>query len=231
MTQLMTKPAIGSYEDLARLMGLMTGDEKHDLAASSTVDVLWVLYDRVLHVDPGNPGDPDRDRFFLSKGHGPIAYYAVLAAKGFVDETVLTTFAEYESALGWHPDRTLIPGVDISSGSLGHGLPIAVGCALAIRAMNHNGSRVFSLVGDGELDEGSNHEAIALAGRLQLEALHVIAVDNSSSSYGWPGGIEKRFEIEGWDTIRVDGRDHARLETALSRPHPRVPAATVTEIR
>src|SRR5512134_3042235 len=124
------RPTLG-YADLPRLMTLMTGDEKHWQSATSTLDALWVLYDRVLRVDPADPRAEDRDRFLLSRGHGPMAYYAVLAAKGFIDEETLTTFWQYDSPLGGHPDRTLIPGVEISSGSLGHGLPLAVGMALA----------------------------------------------------------------------------------------------------
>src|ERR671938_2086457 len=104
---------------------------------------------------------PDRDRFLLSKGHGPMAFYAVLAAKGFIPVEHLDTFGQFSSPLGYHPDRMLIPGVEISSGSLGHGLPIAVGVALA-------GRRTFVLVGDGELDEGSNWEAVQYAGRVGL---------------------------------------------------------------
>src|ERR1041384_2877836 len=95
-----------AYEDLPRLMGLMTGDEKHGPSATSTLDVLWVLYDRVLRVDPRHPEDPDRDRFLLSKGHGPMAYYAVLAAKGFLPPGDLRRFGRSDSILGYHPDRT-----------------------------------------------------------------------------------------------------------------------------
>src|SRR5699024_5836450 len=106
----------------------------------------------------------------LSKGHGPAAYYAVLAAKGFLDVATLRGWAAFDSPLGHHPDRTLVPGVEIASGSLGHGLPLALGTALGLRAQNirrPDGTepRVVVLIGDGELDEGSNHEAIAVAGR------------------------------------------------------------------
>src|SRR5262245_8901921 len=128
----MTTPQPGRYRyaDLEPLMVLMTGDEKHGPAATSTLDVLWVLYDRVLNVNPRDPAAPDRDWFLLSKGHGPIAYYAVLAARGFIDPAVLPGFASFDSPLGHHPDRTLISGVEIGSGSLGHGLGLAVGIAL-----------------------------------------------------------------------------------------------------
>src|ERR1700677_1466 len=142
-----------TYGDLPRLMTQMTGDEKHLPSATSTLDVLWVLYDRVLRVTPEHADDPERDRFLLSKGHGPAAFYAVLAAKGFVPESWLAGFGGIDSRLGYHPDRTLIPGVEISSGSLGHGLPLAVGLAHGLLATP--GTRVFVLVGDAELDEGS----------------------------------------------------------------------------
>ncbi len=213
-TTIPSPPTLG-YDDLPRLVALMTGDEKHSTSADSTLDVLWVLYHRVLNVTPASADDPDRDRFLLSKGHGPMAYYAVLAAKGFIPIETLATFGAYDSPLGHHPDRLLIPGVEISSGSLGHGLPIAVGVVLGLRAQELGG-RVVVLVGDAELDEGSNHEAIALAGRLGLDRLTVVVVDNRSATHGWPGGIAGRFEIEGWAAATVDGRDHAALAAAFT---------------
>src|SRR3954468_2578687 len=197
-----------SYEDLPELLRLQTGDEKHVRAATSTLDVIWVLYDRVL--------EPN-DRFLLSKGHGPMSFYAVLAAKGYVPVEALATFGAFDSPLGNHPDRLLVPGVEISSGSLGHGLPIAVGRALA-------GARIFCLVGDGELDEGSNWEAVQWAGRIGLANLTAVVVDNHTSTYHWPGGVDRRFLLEGWSATIADGRDHDELERAFAagledRPH------------
>jgi transketolase len=221
--------ARGTYDDLHRLMSLMTGDEKHSFAATSTLDVLWVLYDRVLDVTPDTVDDPARDRFYLSKGHGPMAYYATLAAKGFFPEAWLADWATFHSPLGHHPDRVLVPGVEISSGSLGHGLPLGVGTALALRAQGL-GSRVVVLTGDAELDEGSNHEAIELAGALGLEGLTVVVVDNASSTYNRPGLIEARFAGEGWSVAGVDGRDHAELELALKRQTPRRPSVVVARV-
>lgn len=224
------QPSLRSYEHLPALIALMTGDEKHGRAAESTLDVLWVLYDRVLKVDPQAPGDPARDRFLLSKGHGPMAYYAVLAATGFVPLEALPTFGRYDSILGQHPDRALIPGVELSSGSLGHGLPIAVGVAAALDLKGRAGPRVFCLVGDAELDEGSNHEAIALGGRLGLSRLTVCVINNRSATHGWPGGIDQRFRLEGWSAATVDGRDHDDIEAALSAPHPDRPHVVVAEV-
>ncbi len=211
-----------TYDELPGLMTLMTGDEKHGPSATSTLDVLWVLYDQVLRVSPETIDDPGRDRFLLSKGHGPAAYYAVLAAKGFIPESWLAGFGSAGSPLGYHPDRNLIPGVEIASGSLGHGLPLAVGVAhgliaRGLRGLGGAAPRVFVLVGDAELDEGSNSEAVVYAGAVGLPNLTVVAVDNSSSSYGWgPGGIEAHFAVGGWSVTRVDGRDHAALLAAFS---------------
>ena len=219
-----------THGDLPRLMGLMTGDEKHGPAATSTLDVLWVLYDRVLRVGPERMGDPERDRFLLSKGHGPMAYYAVLAAKGFVPVEWLPDFGSYDSPLGHHPDRVLVPGVEIGSGSRGHGLPIGVGTALGLRAQGLAEPRVWVLVGDAELDEGSNHEAIAFAGPAGLDRLHTVVVDNSSATHARPGGIAARFEAAGWSTVTVDGRDHDALYAAFTAPHPGRPHVVVARV-
>lgn len=219
-----------TYDDLPHLMSLLSGDDKHSLAATSTLDVLWVLYDSVLTVDPSTVDAPDRDRFLMSKGHGPMAYYAVLAAKGFIPVEMLTTYGAYDSPLGMHPDRNLVPGVEIASGSLGHGLPIAVGVALALRAHGRSRPRVVCLVGDGELDEGSNHEAIAFAGRLGLDRLTAVVIDNRSSRHGWPGGIHRRFEGEGWATATVDGRDHDALAQVLAATATGRPRAVIAEV-
>ncbi|MFD8688530.1 transketolase [Streptomyces sp. NPDC059651] len=229
MTKTTAAPT-SAYRDLPRLMSLMTGDEKHGPAATSTLDALWVLYDRVLRVTPETADAPDRDRFLLSKGHGPMAYYAVLAAHGFFDEGLLAGFGSYGSPLGHHPDRLLVPGAEIGSGSLGHGLPLAVGTALGLRAQGLTGPRVWVLTGDAELDEGSNHEAIAYAGPAGLEQLHTVVIDNASATYGRPGGIAERFATAGWSVASVDGRDHEALYAAFTAPHPRQPRAVVARV-
>src|ERR1700759_1915679 len=123
----MHSSTLPGYAELPGLMTLMTGDEKHGPSATATLDVLWVLYDRVLRVAPPPRDDRDRDRFLLPKGHGPMAYYAVLAAKGFLSPDDLRGFGGPHAILGYHPDRTLVPGVEISAGSLGHGLGLGVG--------------------------------------------------------------------------------------------------------
>jgi transketolase len=230
-------------ERLERLLRRLTGDKKHAPSAHSTLDVLWVLYDRILRVSPDTADHPDRDRFLLSKGHGSAAYYAVLAAKGFIPEAWLDDLAGPESHLGHHPDRLLVPGVEIGSGSLGHGLGLAVGTVLGLRAQGLLTPRTYVLLGDAELDEGSNHEAIAYAGATGLGNLTAIVIDNRSSTHGWtaqPGaagqwsesaGIASRFTVNGWTAATVDGRDHDAILAGFGRQqHPDRPHVVVAEV-
>lgn len=212
------------------LLTRLTGDEKHAPSAHSTLDVLWVLYDRVLNVGPDRLDDPDRDRFLLSKGHGPAAYYAVLAAKGFFPEEWLDDLAGPDSPLGHHPDRLRVPGVEISSGSLGHGLGLAIGTALGLRAQGLLKPRVFVLLGDAELDEGSNHEAIAYAGSSYLDSITAIVIDNGSASHPWPFGLASAFTVRGWSASDTDGRDHRGLFQALTEEHPGRPHVVVAHL-
>lgn len=203
-------------------LSLMTGDEKHEPSSISTLDVIYVLYNNILNISPNNVLDDMRDRFYLSKGHGPMAFYAVLALKGFISPDILNSYGEYDSPLGYHPDRTKLDCIEISSGSLGHGLSMSIGSILALRARKILGPTHWVLVGDAELDEGSNSEAISYAGRKHLEELNVIVIDNDSATHGWPGGIGKRFEIEGWLSSTVNGRDHDELRTAFKNIHLQV---------
>jgi transketolase len=222
-------PTATSDELLPALLRRITGDEKHAPSAHSTLDVLWVLYDRILRISPDTADAPDRDRFLLSKGHGPAAYYAVLAAKGFIPVEWLDDLARWDNRLGHHPDRVLIPGVEVGTGSLGHGLGLAIGTALGLRAQGYLDTRTYVLLGDAELDEGSNHEAIAYAAATHVP-LTAIVIDNQSSTHGWPGGIAGRFI--GWGTSIVDGRDRDALERALrrrDRDRPHVVVATVAK--
>ena len=225
----MTTTTTFGYADLTALMSRMTGADKHSFAATSTLDVIWTLYHRVLRIDPRRPRAEDRDRFLLSKGHGPMAYYAVLAAHEFFPTEWLDEFGSFDSPLGHHPDRTLIPGVEIGSGSLGHGLAMATGLGLGLR-LRGGDQHVFCLVGDAELDEGSNHEAISIAGRMHLTNLTAIVIDNRSSSLGWPGGIERRFELEGWSSTRISGRDHDAIADALEAARGTGPSVVVAEV-
>jgi transketolase len=216
-------------DEVRRLIALETGDEKHDLSSTSTLDALWVLYDRILRVDPTRPDWAERDRFILSKGHGPTAYYAILASKGFFPGRELSRFLSFGSLLGSHPDRMLVPGVEASTGSLGHGLPMAVGVALALRAKGLDDQRVVVLCGDAELNEGSNWEAILLAPHFGLGNLTLLVVDNHSSLIvmaPW----EARLGSFGWAATVVDGHDHNALERALAERTADRPVAVVADI-
>jgi transketolase len=216
-------------EQVRALLRRATGDEKHEESSTSTLDALWVLYTRVLRIDPDDPRADDRDRFILSKGHGPAAYYAVLAARGFFPHAWLDDFMEHGSRLGTHPDRQLVPGVEASTGSLGHGLPLAVGVALALRARGLVEQRAVVLTGDAELNEGSNWEAILLAPHLGLGNLTLLVIDNQSSSLPMAPWSE-RLASFGWDAHVVDGHDHDALARALRVRHAAQPVAVVADI-
>ena len=210
------------------LMQRAAGDEKHDESSTSTLDALWVLYDRVLRIDPAEPEAEDRDRFILSKGHGPTALYAILAAKGFFPEDWLDRFMQLGGRLGSHPDRTLVPGIEASTGSLGHGLPMAVGVAQALRVKGLAEARVVVLCGDAELNEGSNWEAIALAPELGLANLTMLVIDNHSSSFE-PGSWTHRLSSFAWMVREVDGHDREALERAFLAPSE-TPLAVIADV-
>jgi len=222
-------PVMSVPPRILELMALATGDEKHDPSAHSTLDILWVLYDRILRFDPTEPRAESRDRFLMSKGHGPLALYAILADKGFFPTDELTRFETWEGILGGHPDRNRVPGVEISTGSLGHGFPMAVGVALALR-VKHVDRRVFVLIGDGESNEGSVWETALLAGSLELPNLTAILVDNGSSTRPL-GDVAGKFATFGWAATTVGGRDHDALAAALSAQDATRPIMVVAEIR
>jgi transketolase len=187
----------------------------------SVTDILTVLYAAVLRVDPERPGWPERDRMVLSKGHASVSLYAILAHTGFFPASELKTFAQPLSALNGHPDRNKVPGVETNTGPLGHGLPFAVGAAIAARLASSE-RRVFVVVGDGELQEGSNWEAIMTAGHRKLNNL-VAVVDRNTLQQGARTEVTNRLDpldekwrSFGWDAIQVDGHDHAGLLEALT---------------
>ncbi len=215
-------------EHLALFLRDLNGDEKHDSSSHSTMDVLWVLYDRVLRYDARNPRSELRDRFVLSKGHGPVAYYAILAEKGFFPAAELKKFERWDGILGAHPDRNQVPGVETSTGSLGHGLPMAVGMAMALR-LKKSDRRVYALIGDGECNEGSIWEAFLQAGHQQLSNLICIAINNHSSSVDL-GDLAAKFAAFGWAATTIDGRDHTQIYNALTSVDASRPTAIVAEI-
>lgn len=216
------------FARIKQLMSQVTGDEKHDMSAHSTLDVLWELYDRILRYNPEHPRSEDRDRFVLSKGHGPVAFYAILADKGFFPTSELKRFEAWEGILGGHPDRNQVPGVEASTGSLGHGLPMAVGIALALRAKKSD-RRVIALVGDGECNEGSIWEAILLAGNLHLSHLTSVVINNHTSSLNL-GNLATKFMAFGWNATMINGRSHEQIYQALSHIDSIRPTAVIAEI-
>lgn len=183
----------------------------------SAADILATLYlGDVLRVDPANPKWPQRDRFIMSKGHCSGAFYSTLAFKGFFPREMLSTFMDPLSRLNGHPDRNKLPGVEANTGPLGHGLPIGVGAALAAR-MRGESWRVFVLVGDGELQEGSNWEAAMTAQHYGLDNLIVIVDRNRIQQGDFTEKISRmenlaeRFRAFGFAVAEVDGHDHAAL--------------------
>lgn len=182
----------------------------------SAADILTTLYFAILHIDPKQPYAPDRDRFFLSKGHCAGALYTTLAEAGFIPIEQLDTFMAPLSKLNGHPDRNKVPGVETNTGPLGHGLPVAVGTAIAAKLQKANW-RTYALTGDGELQEGSMWEAAMAAAHYQLDNLTVI-VDRNGLQQG--DATERTMHLEpladkwrafGWSVQEVDGHNHAAL--------------------
>ncbi len=189
--------------------------EGHIPSSLSILDIVWVLYTRVLNVDPKNPLLSGRDRFFLSKGHASLALYVVLAKTGFFSENELEHFAEYKSILGGHPDRLKVPGLEASTGSLGHGFPQAVGTALSLKVRGAS-PRVFVLIGDGESNEGTIWESALLASQYQLSNLVCILDLNHSSDRALKmGNMSAKFESFGWIVREINGHDHHEIELAM----------------
>lgn len=202
------------------LVMLHRAGKGHTGADLSAADILATLYFGVLRVDPRDPLAPDRDRFILSKGHASAALYTTLALAGFFPEEELDTFMRAGSRLSGHPDCTKVPGVEASTGPLGHGLPIGVGCALAAQ-LDGAPWRTYVLTGDGELQEGSNWEAAMAAAHYRLDSLTVI-VDRNRLQLA--DRTERTMALEpladkwrafGWAVREVPGHDHAALLEAF----------------
>jgi transketolase len=188
----------------------------------SAAELLAVFYGKVLHIDPHNPSWPERDRFILSKGHGCAVLYATLAERGFFPLEWLDTFYQNGSFLAGHVTHTNVPGVEVSTGSLGHGLSIGAGMALAAKR-DAKGYRVFVLLSDGECDEGSTWEPILFASQHKLDNLIAIVDYNKIQSLGT---VKEVMDLEpfadkwrafGWGVREIDGHDINEIETTLSK--------------
>ena len=200
---------------------IVAGKGGHIGGDMSVMDILISLYFCQMNVSPDRLEDPDRDRFVLSKGHSVEAYYAVLAAKGFLDlEDVKANFSKFGSKYIGHPNNKL-PGIEMNSGSLGHGLPVCVGMALAGK-MDHKDYRVYTLLGDGEIEEGQVWEAAMFAAHYQLDNLCAIVDNNGLQIDGpvdqvmSPYPITDKFAAFGWNVLTVDAHDFDQLEAAFN---------------
>lgn len=192
----------------------------------SVTDILVTLYFDTLSIRPGEPGWPDRDRCILSKGHSSIALYTVLALRGYFPVSELATFDQANSRLQGHPDLTKLPGLDMSTGSLGQGLSPGIGMGLGAR-LKGSGFHTWVILGDGEIQEGQIWEAAFVAARYKLSNVTAILDANGLPQFGWPdtGGFTRdvpyddpaaKFRAFGWNVVECDGHHHADLQRAFA---------------
>jgi len=204
------------------IRALEGGGRGHIGSSMSLVEILRVLYDSFLKFDPLNPHWPERDRLILSKGHGCLALYSILADKGFFDLKELDSFCAFDSILGGHPDRLKVPGVEASTGSLGHGLSLAVGMAIAAK-LSHKKTRIMVIMGDGEINEGSIWEAALSAAKHKLSNLTVFIDYNKLQSYGQVSEVLNleplldKWSSFGFAVSEVDGHNIDDLLVLLSQ--------------
>ena len=201
---------------------LMGGDRGHMGSAMSLIEILRVLYDDILAYYPKNPRNEDRDRLILSKGHGCLALYAILADKGFFSKKILKTSSKFNSILGGHPEFDKVPGVEASTGALGHGAPIGLGMALGAR-INKKIFKTFVIVGDGEINEGSFWEASMIASKHKLENFHIIIDYNKIQSYGKTKDVldleplKQKLQSFGYEVDEINGHDISKLKTYFKK--------------
>ncbi len=198
----------------------------------SCIDVMIAAYWRAMRIDPHKPSDPDRDRFILSKGHAAKALYVCLAYRGFFDTDLLQKLGEEGGPMAEHPGPNCLPGVEAATGSLGHGLPIGLGHALAARIQNRC-YRVFVLMSDGECNEGSVWEAAMMASAQSLHNLTVIVDFNKWQATGRSeevlslAPLADKWRSFGWDTVEVDGHDVGAIESLLRESAEKQPRAII----
>lgn len=194
----------------------------HIGSAFSVIDIITFLYARVLHIDPKNPDWSGRDIFILSKGHGCAALYVVLGELGFFPKKELMRYCSEGGILGGHPDAARIPGVETSTGSLGHGFPVAVGFALASK-IDKKKRRIYCVVGDGECNEGAIWEAAQVAAHHKLDNLTLIVDDNKIMIGGFtkdilnPFSYKEKFRAFGWHAVEASGHDFLSLSLAFDK--------------
>lgn len=200
--------------------GVHAAKSGHPGGSLSIAEILTYLYFEYMNIDPENPKDENRDRFVLSKGHAAPALYSVLANRGYFDVSELKTLRHIGSFLQGHPDMKHIPGVDMSSGSLGQGISAACGMALSAKHFKNN-FKVFTILGDGEIEEGQVWEAAMFAGNKGLDNLTAfidlnnLQIDGTIDEVNSAKPVDKKFEAFNWHTITIDGHDFEQIEAAL----------------
>lgn len=216
----LAKKANNLRRNIVRMIG--EAGSGHPGGSLSAADILTVLYFQVMKVDPVNPRDPDRDRFVLSKGHGAPALYAALAEKGFFPQEELWSLRKINSLLQGHPDMRKVPGVEMSTGSLGQGLSAANGMALGARVMGKD-YRVFVVLGDGENQEGQIWEAAMTAAHYKLDNLTAfldyngLQIDGPCAQVKSPLPLKEKWEAFGWEVLEIDGHDLKQIWEACQK--------------
>jgi transketolase len=211
---------------------LQGGNRGHIGSSMSLIEILRVLFDDILKFKSNDPSWEDRDRLILSKGHGCLALYALLADKKFFNFSELDKFCHDDGMLGGHPERNKIPGVEASTGALGHGLSIGVGMALALK-IRKKSSKVFVIVGDGEINEGSVWEAAMCAGNHNLENLIVMIDYNKIQSYGFTEEVADleplvdKWKAFNFNVIEVDGHNVEEIKSILEKKPSKKPLAVI----
>lgn len=203
------------------LTAVYSAKSGHPGGSLSIAEVLTLLYFEVMNIDPKNPKDPDRDRFVLSKGHTAPALYSALALRGYFPEEDIKTFRKIDSYLQGHPDMKGVPGVDMSTGSLGQGVSAAGGMALSAK-LDNKAYRVYTILGDGELEEGQVWEQAMFAAHYKLDNLTAfidfngLQIDGNVTDVMNPTPIDKKFEAFGWHVIVRDAHSFNELEAAVN---------------
>ena len=207
----MTKKLISRIAELS-----VIGKEGHVPSALSILDIIWVIYNKIININLLKRRSRKRDFFILSKGHGCLAQYVVLEKKGIISKKDLNTFCKYKSNFGGHPDSNKIEGIECSTGSLGHGFPFAAGVAYGNKLLNIK-SKVITLVGDGECNEGSIWETCMIASHHKLNNLICIIDKNKSSDRALKiDDLKSKFKSFGWLAVNIDGHSQKEIFKALN---------------
>jgi len=210
-----------SYTSRTNILKMMEKGEGHIGGAFSALDIITVIYNRILKFDPEKPKWEDRDRFVLSAGHKVLGLYATLADVGYFDEEILWTYNSIDTRVPMHPDEKVLPGIEFPTGSLGHGLAVACGIALSARLDNKD-FRVFTMLGDGECNEGSVWEAAMSASHHGIDNLTAIVdrngfqVNGSTREVMDTSVLEEKFSSFGWEVKTIDGHDFKQIYEVLS---------------